>query len=148
MEHESIALKHSAPIYFPEGLIGCADWRSFVLVAVSEDEPVQLLQSTEEPEIALLVTDPRLIDPDYVCPLGPSDRALLRLADDDEPLLLCTLTLRREPASITANLVGPIVINLRERLGKQVVLADTAYSARHLVLLGEGGEPTLARGAG
>jgi flagellar assembly factor FliW len=148
VEHEAVELKQSEPIFFPEGLVGCADWRSFVLVAVSDDEPVCLLQSTDEPEIALLVTDPRLIDPTYACPLSPADRAALRLAADDEPLLLCTLTLRREPASITANLVGPIVVNLRERVGKQLVLADTTYSARHLVLLGQGGEPALARGAG
>lgn len=148
MEREHVELKPGATIYFPEGLVGCAEWRSFVLLAVSEDEPVQLLQSTEVPEIALLVTDPRLIEPDYVCPLSPADRAALRLADDDEPLLLCTLTLHREPASITANLLGPIVVNLREGLGRQIVLADTDYSARHLVLRGEGGEPARVCGVG
>lgn len=148
MAHERSELLRSEPILFPEGLIGCADWRSFVLIGVSEDEPVRLMQNTEEPTISFLVTDPRLLDPAYACPLSSADRALLRLAEDDEPMLLCTLTLHREPASITANLVGPIVINLRERLGKQIVLADVPYSARHLVMLGEGGEPALAHISG
>lgn len=148
MGQETIDLRQSEPIFFPEGLVGCEQWRSFVLLAISEDEPVQLLQSTEEPAISFLVTDPRIIVPDYVCPLSPADRALLRLTADDEPYILCTLTLHREPASITANLVGPIVINAREGLGKQVVLADVPYSVRHPVLLGEGGEPALVRNAG
>lgn len=148
MEQQRVELLQSEAIFFPEGLVGCADWRSFVLVGISEDEPVRLMQSTDEPEISFLVTDPRLLDPAYACPLSPADRALLHLTADDEPMLLCTLTLRREPASITANLVGPIVINLRERIGKQLVLADAPYSARHLVLLGDGGEPALAHNVG
>lgn len=148
MEEEAVQLSKGEPIFFPEGLIGCEQWRSFVLLGVSEDEPVRLLQSTEEPAIALLVTDPRLVAPDYACPLSPADHALLRLTAGDEPYILCTLTLHREPASITANLVGPIVINAREGLGKQVVLADVPYSVRHPVLLGEGGEPALVRNAG
>lgn len=148
MSQEFIEMQQTEQIYFPEGLIGCEDWRSFILQGISEDEPVQLLQSTDEPAISLLVTDPRLLDPDYSCPLSTADRALLRLTAADEPLLLCTLTLRREPASITANLIGPIVVNLRERVGKQLVLADTPYSARHLVLVNEGGEPALAGSVG
>lgn len=148
MEQETVQLIQSEPIFFPEGLIGCEEWRSFVLVGISDDEPARLLQSTEEPAISLLVTDPRLIVPDYACPLSLAHRAALRLAPDEEPFLLCTLTLHREPARITANLVGPLVINLRERLGKQIVLEDAPYSVRHLVLLGEGGEPTLTHAAG
>jgi len=34
---------------------------------------------------------------------------------------------------MTTNLLGPIVINTRERLGKQVILEEDKYSRKHYV---------------
>jgi flagellar assembly factor FliW len=36
-----------------------------------------------------------------------------------------------EKVKLTANLVGPIVINVKKKLAKQIVLSDSQYSLRH-----------------
>ena len=116
-------------ITFPDGLVGCPDWKRFVLL-VDEDEdlPVAVLRSLDDPQVELLVTDPSLVEPDYKSqlqtfqPLGASD-----------PAVYCTLSIA-EDGWITANLMGPLVIDTDSREGRQVVLADSGYSTRHPVV--------------
>jgi flagellar assembly factor FliW len=43
------------------------------------------------------------------------------------------LTVRTDPVGVTANLLGPLVINDRTGHGRQLVLATSEYSARHVV---------------
>jgi flagellar assembly factor FliW len=111
-------------IVFPDGLIGCPDWKRFVLL-VEEDEllPVAILRSLDFPEIELLVTNPRLVDTEYLVPTQ---------AGLPEAVVYCTLTVG-DDGWITANLLGPLVIDPQTRQGRQVVLADSGYSARYPV---------------
>jgi flagellar assembly factor FliW len=117
-------------ITFPSGLVGQPDWKSFVLVT-PEEGPVHLLQSTEHTELALMVTDPFQIVPEYDISLSDEDCMALGLGPDERPTLLCTLSVYEE--QITTNLVGPLVINSRTGYAKQVVILDSPYSTRHPV---------------
>jgi len=127
------ATEVDSSILFPEGLVGCPTWTHFVLLT-DEDQalPVAMLASLSEPGISLMVTDPQLVVPGYSVALSEADRQLLDLADDQDPVLYCALT-TTATGEINANLLGPLVINARTRRGKQVVLSDSPYSARHPV---------------
>jgi flagellar assembly factor FliW len=106
-------------IVFPEGLVGCPDWKRFTLLVDDEEElPVALLKSLDFPEVELLITDPRLLINDYE-------------HSSDSGAVYCTLTI--QDGWITANLLGPLVIDPISRQGRQVVLTDSPYSARHPV---------------
>jgi flagellar assembly factor FliW len=117
-------------ITFANGLVGQPDWKNFILVA-AEDGPVQLLQSIEHAELALMVTDPFQIVPEYDLELSDADCAALDLGPNERPALLCTLSVHQE--QITSNLVGPLVINTRTGSARQVVLLDSPYSTRYPV---------------
>ena len=39
-----------------------------------------------------------------------------------------------KPQEMTANLMGPVVINLRTRQGRQLIVEDAHYSHKHRVL--------------
>src|SRR5215212_5277672 len=119
-----------SPITFPTGLVGQPDWKNFVLVK-PDDGPVALLQSTEHAELALMVTDPFQIVPEYDVALSDADCAALGLSEDEQPKLFCTLSVYQE--QITTNLVGPIVVNARTGHARQVVMVDSPYSTRHPV---------------
>jgi flagellar assembly factor FliW len=127
-----------AAIYFPDGLVGCPDWQRFVqVVDTDEDLPVSVLESLDDPSVQLLVTDPSLIDPAYSAPLTAADLAFLECTEDDQPVTLCTLSVAPD-GSISANLVGPLVVNPGTRRGRQIVLADGRYSTQQPVAtLGE-----------
>jgi flagellar assembly factor FliW len=123
----------SATLAFPDGLVGCQDWKNFVLLTEDDENlPVACLQSLDQPLVRLLVTDPRLVEASYTVPLSDDDRASLEIGPSESAALYCTLTIGAD-GLITANLLGPLVINTRTRRGRQLVLTDSGYSARHPV---------------
>jgi flagellar assembly factor FliW len=122
-----------AAIFFPEGLVGCPDWQLFVQVVDSEEDlPVAILQCIDHAEVQFLVTDPTLIDPEYAVQLSSAQRAKLGLVPGTEPVVYCTLTVRAD-GCISANLLGPLVVDPSTRRALQLVLADSKYSTQHPV---------------
>jgi flagellar assembly factor FliW len=125
-------------ITFADGLVGCQDWKQFVLLTDDGDEhlPVALLQSLDNPEVSLMVTDPRFVDPAYSAALTSEDIADLDLAENALPVVYCTLS--TGDGWLTANLLGPLVVNPSNRRAKQIVQIDSTYTTKHpVVRLGE-----------
>ena len=125
---------HRRAIVFDEGLIGCPDWKHFVLEPEAAGPVIQALRSLDNTEVAFFAVDPFTIVPDYEFDVPDADAAALELADPGEALVLALLTIHDEPPGVTANLLGPLVINVRTGRGKQLVLASSEYSVRHVVL--------------
>src|SRR5260221_5545183 len=80
-------------IVFPNGLIGQPDWKQFELITPEDDGTIQVLQSMEHAELALMVTDPCEIIENYTVPLTAEDRSILDLNADEMPTLLCTISI-------------------------------------------------------
>src|SRR6266852_5147524 len=128
---DAIAPDSEPLIVFPNGLVGQPDWKRFVLMTPEEDGTIQVLQSVEQAELALMVTSPMQIIANYNVPLSRDERAVLELEADEQPTVLCTISIHSN--LITTNLVGPLVVNSRNGLGAQVVVIDSPYSTRHPV---------------
>ncbi len=120
-------------ITFPDGLVGCQDWKQFVLMTddSGQDLPVAILQSLDNPDVSLMVTDPRFIDSAYSPSLSSQDLADLDLAAGAEPVVYCTLSAGE--GWLTANLLGPLVVNPSNRRAKQIVQIDSTYTTRYVV---------------
>jgi flagellar assembly factor FliW len=120
-------------VVFPDGLVGCDAWKRFVLITDDEVElPIARLQSLDDPDVAIIITTPTVVDPGYLALLTPEDRAELQLDDMTAPVMYCTLSVQPD-GWLTANLLGPLVLNPTNRRGKQLVLAESTYSTRHPV---------------
>jgi len=134
--HENdIIIPEEAIITFPEGLVGCVTWRQFVLLGTNVSGPFKLLQSLDDPQVSFIVADPYLLLADYSFTLSDVDARTIELDDPAKAMVLCILMVKQDPVlSITANLLGPLVINVSSRLGTQLVLADSGYSARFPVM--------------
>ena len=116
---------------FPLGLPGFADLRRFALVHWGpEDSPYARLVSLDTPDVAFLVAPPEAFFDDYDVPLGDEDAELLKLDEASQALVLVLITVGERVEEATANLLGPLVLNTRERLGMQVVLNDRERSTR------------------
>jgi flagellar assembly factor FliW len=120
-------------IIFPDGLVGCQDWKNFILMSDDGDEelPVAILQSLDDASISLMVTDPRFLEPSFAPRLSAQDYADLGLDDASQTVIYCTLS--TADGWLTANLLGPLVLNPVTRRGKQVVIVDSAYSTRYRI---------------
>ncbi|MBI5876850.1 MAG: flagellar assembly protein FliW [Chloroflexi bacterium] len=116
-----------------EGMIGCPTWQHFTLDAAPDMAPIGVLRCLDEPAISFYVVHPRYVVPDYQIVLGEGDRQLLGLAPGDRPELLCVLVVHADPFSISANLLGPIAWNATTGRARQLVLANSGYSAQHAI---------------
>lgn len=122
-------------IHFPDGLLAFEDKRSFVLIDSEDDElPFQWLQSTEDKNLVFVVMNPFLFKPDYEINLPDGIVKKLEIQDENKVAIYTILVIPDDISKMTANLIGPLVINSENRMGKQIVLDNRKYSAKHLVL--------------
>lgn len=118
---------------FPEGLIGFKDVKEYLLVGKKE-RMVMWLQSVDKPEIAFIVVNPFLFEPTYDPQISKQDKEFLKVKDMADINVLSIVVVPKNPQEMTANLLGPIVINTKERIGRQVILTEGNYSVKHRVV--------------
>lgn len=116
--------------HFPNGLIGFAEHRRFLLLDLDEAGIFHCLQSADDPAFALIVVDPLIVRPDYRAKVDEAAIAALELEDLADAVVLASVVVHKDPVRMTANLRGPIVINVATRLGAQVVLPNAEYDVR------------------
>ena len=121
-------------IVLPEGLIGFAQHKRFVLLEDPEQEPFLWFQSLDDPNLAFVLVDPLLFFPDYKVQVPKEDVALLGIEEPKDARVLVLVVVDEDPAKITANLKGPVVLNPRDLNAKQVVLMDDRYHTQHRLL--------------
>lgn len=123
-------------IEFGDGLLGFPECRSWALLLGSKDGTAWL-QSAEHPTLVFLLVDPFIFFAGYSAELSEGELQRLRAKGADEIAVFSIVTL---PAAgqdfCTANLQGPLVINLAARRGAQVVLGEQPGSIRAPIPLG------------
>ncbi len=125
-------------ITFKEGLPGFPQIHRFAVLELDELKPFQYLQALDDPPIALYVINPFIIDQTYEFRLTESDMDEVNSNNSSELAVYAVATIPEDPSQATINLMAPIVINDRDRRGKQVILHESKYSVRHPLLGGAG----------
>ncbi|HZK34615.1 MAG TPA: flagellar assembly protein FliW [Bacillota bacterium] len=120
-------------ISFPQGLPGFDDLKEFAILNLPDESPFYCLQSIGRPEIAFLVIHPWDFFTDYDINIPDDDLADIGVEKIDQLLVYNILTVPEEMEKMTANLLGPIIINSEDLLGKQVILNDSRYTTKHLL---------------
>lgn len=121
-------------ISMPEGIIGFEECRKFALLDHSPDSPFKWFQSVDDPGLAFVIIDPFPFVSDYKVDLKEADLEFLGAKDAADVLILTFVSIKRESSSITANLMGPVIINLTNLIAKQLILSDTSYSPSHRIM--------------
>lgn len=87
-------------------------------------------QSLDDPGLAFVVIQAMVLVPQYQPELPGATRKELEAGPDMALDILLILTIpKNNPQGMTANLLGPLVINSDKRLAKQVLLDPTVYAA-------------------
>ena len=116
----------------PQGLIGFKDYTRAELLYLPDHLPFLWMRLHRGSEaVHFIVIEPAGLVPGYAPELFDADAEGLDLRDASEAMLLNIVTLRQQnPLDATLNLVGPIVMNRRTRLARQLVIANySSYSA-------------------
>ncbi len=125
-------------VSFADGLPGFRGARSMVLLgagdiagedgtdAERDHHSLYWLQDVDDPDLAFLTTVPWSVYPDYDIDVEPDD---LDGADPEDLCVLAIVTVRRGDGGVrlTSNLLAPVVIDTRRRIGKQLILQDTDW---------------------
>jgi flagellar assembly factor FliW len=132
-------------IDFPLGLPGFEGESAFLLVETEAMRPIVFLQSIATPSLSFAMVPVSLVDSGYRLRMTSQDRQVLGLESDAEAVIgsevLCFgILCANDGTAPTVNLLGPIVVDQKRRLGVQAVREDTLYSAQHELFPAEQGD--------
>lgn len=108
--------------------LGFSESTRFLLRPHSPKSPFMWLQSLDNPELAFVVIAASILNLDYRPPVPAQTLKDLQITSDGEQDILLILTIPRDnPQAMTANLLGPVVLNSNRRLAMQIVLDPNKY---------------------
>jgi flagellar assembly factor FliW len=128
-----IEVEERQRIHFPDGIIGFEGINYYYLID-SREGPFYWLQSEEFTELAFLLVDPRIFRDDYKLMVRESDLKDIELEKEGDLLDFAIVTVPEDHSKISANLMGPIIINRKRRVAKQVISENEEYTVKHYIL--------------
>ena len=124
----NLSIEKENIITFEQGLLGFEELKQFAIIDVEECLPFEWLVSVEDPIVAFPILNPTLFFSDYKPSLSKDDLVLLGIKKEKDVEMFCIVTLGKKPEDVTLNLKGPILINMKNKMGKQVVITEDYYS--------------------
>jgi len=125
-------IEESDVITFSNGIPGFPLLKKFTLVTNPNTSPLQWLSSLEDKKISFPVIDPWIVRKDYVFDLSQECLNNLAIEDEKRMLILSIVNISDEGgATVTVNLLAPIIINLKNNLASQIILDSTEYEIKH-----------------
>lgn len=129
--HGKITIEEAQLWTFPKGLPGFEEELSFVLLPIEGNDFFQVFQSTKTPSIAFIVANPYTIIADYTFTIDEPTIELLNIQEEKDVMVLNVLTIKEPFETSTINLQAPIIFQVNNKKGKQMILNETTYSMRH-----------------
>lgn len=119
--------------------LGFPDSRRFILIPHGEDTPFMWLQSLDDSQLAFVLIPALILIADYQPEITKQVRLELKAEEKKELTIFLLLTIpKNNPLKMTANLLGPLVINPEQLLAKQVVLDARKWDPRWPVFIDDG----------
>jgi flagellar assembly factor FliW len=116
---------------FEHGLLGLEAEKKFVLLPINANLPLAVLQSVNKVEIGFVVSYPFVFKKDYSFEISEEDKEQLHIENEEDVIAYTIVTLKETFQDSTMNLLAPVVINVKQKCGKQIVLQDgMAYPLR------------------
>ena len=118
----TVEIQEADVLFFEAGLIGFVESKRWVILADTENQAVAWLQCLQDPSLAMAVVSPRRFIPNYQVRLTPSELEPVSLTDVDQAFVLCVVS--RNENRLTMNLRAPVLVNLDQRIGAQIMTTD------------------------
>jgi flagellar assembly factor FliW len=118
LQFGEITVEPKHVFYFDNGLLGFEELRRFVLIHEEETAPFKWLISLEEPEIGFPLLSPWHLDIEY----EPGNNY-----DLEKLVFFNIITLEDELGRMTANMKAPVILDVFEQTGLQVILPKDKY---------------------
>lgn len=145
----TLPYSEGAVFHFPQGIPGFDEERGFVLIEAAERAPLVFLQSMAHANLCFAAFPVQVVDPQYQLAIAPEDLEDLELDPGRQPALGIDVTVLaliswHGQSRVTANLMAPVVLNLKTRRGLQAIRRDARYSHEYPIP----GQPDAEHSAG
>lgn len=129
----TLEIEEDKVISFPSGLPGFPEHIRYTLLSKDETHPFCWLQSVDDPDLAMIVIDPFVFKPDYRIDFQEIiEKMRWNGVEEKELMVFVVVTFSEDDSQkITANLMGPMIINAEKHEAIQVVLQNNLYSIHH-----------------
>ena len=127
----TITTEEEKTITMPFGMLGFPDVKRFVILQHKENSPFFWYQSVDDPMLAFVIMSPFLFKPDYNVDV---ENVLKEMSWNEEEernnleLYVVVNIPKGAPDKMTANLIGPILINNKIHQAVQMVISDSPYT--------------------
>lgn len=130
-----IEIDENKIVSFNEGIPGFEGLKRFVVLYSGDDKsPFRWLQCVDDGQLAFAVINPFMILIDYDIEIPEESAKNLSIERIDDAMVLSIVVVPEDPNKMTMNLKAPIIINIKNNIGMQVVLDTDVYSVRHYIV--------------
>lgn len=136
----TIEIEEDKIVSMEKGMIGFPELKHFALIFDEEkeekDRTIMWFQSMDDGDIAFPVIEPSLVLDDYQPEFSEEMLAGLGELSDEDAFVLVTVTVPKEIEKLTCNLQAPIIVNMKNNKGAQVIVENDypiKYSMAHLI---------------
>lgn len=131
---------------FPEGILGFEQIKEYIFILNGKVKPFLFMQAMDKPDLCFVSVETFLVCPEFHITLPDSCVSALELESPSDALILSLVTVRQRVEEITANLMSPVVINMKRKKGRQVVVERSEFPVRYKVWEAlEKGAPMMAQ---
>jgi flagellar assembly factor FliW len=130
-----IEVQEDKIITFDLGIIGFNDFKKFMIIheLEKEDKNILWLQSLDEPDYAIPVVNPLSIVNEYNPIIEDEILNPLGNLNEDNMLVLVSLTVPSDITKMSINLKAPIIINAETKAAIQIIADNEAYVVKYPV---------------
>ena len=129
-----IDFKEKEVILLPKGILGFSQLTRYVILEKKEFAPFKWLQSIEDSNVAFVIMDPLQFFPNYKLEVNEIELEELNYTNSSDLLTYVIVTVPQDVSLASADLLGPLVINLKKGLAKQAVMPNSPYTTKHYLL--------------
>lgn len=126
----TVSFKDDYVIRFRDGMVGFPDLKNYVLVESPQMPLVLWLQSTEDSNVAFPLIEPEFVRKGYSFSMNTADESMISYTPTTKLKTFLVMTIPTEVEQMTVNLRAPVVINIDQSCGGQIILQDKAQVVR------------------
>jgi len=112
------------------GLLGFEEYTDYMLINNTDTEgevPFCWIQSCKNPNLALVLTVPFLVDPGYEVDIPEDILHVLDVQDEKDVAIYSICKIPEKFEEMTINLKSPLIVNIQNNKAIQMVMHDSSY---------------------